>query len=129
MDQIANPSPGFQRNPAKIITFEPYRGSVIVRAGETVIASSTRAKLLSEPPYPAVFYIPFDDIDFSQLDKTELSTHCPYKGDASYWSVLPTAQAGKNAMWAYERPFDEMADIRNHGAFYPNKVTIEATPD
>jgi len=129
MDQIANPSPGFQRNPAKIITFEPYRGSVIVRAGETVIASSTRAKLLSEPPYPAVFYIPFDDIDFSQLDKTELSTHCPYKGDASYWSVLPTAEAGKNAMWAYERPFDEMADIRNHGAFYPNKVTIEATPD
>ncbi|RUW72093.1 MULTISPECIES: DUF427 domain-containing protein [unclassified Mesorhizobium] len=128
MDQIANPAPGFQRNPGKIITVESFSGTVTVRAGETVIASSTRAKLLSEPPYPAVFYIPFDDIDFSQLAKTGQSTHCPYKGDASYWSALPASDTGKDAMWAYERPFDEMTEIRNHGAFYPSKVTIEATP-
>lgn len=127
MDQIANPAPGFQRNPGKVITVEPYRGTVVVRAGNTVVASSTKAKLLSETPYPEVFYIPFEDIDFSQLGKTELSTHCPYKGDASYWSVLPAAEAGKDAMWAYERPFDEMTEIRNHGAFYASKVTIEAT--
>ncbi|TJW74044.1 MAG: DUF427 domain-containing protein, partial [Mesorhizobium sp.] len=57
MDQIANPSPGFQRNPGKVITIEPYIGTVTVRAGEAVIASSTRAKLLTESPYPAVFYI------------------------------------------------------------------------
>ncbi|UVK38236.1 DUF427 domain-containing protein [Mesorhizobium sp. AR10] len=129
MDQIANPAPGFQRNPGKVIAIEPYRGTVVVRAGETVIASSTRAKLLSEAPYPQVLYIPFADIDFGQLGKTELSTHCPYKGDASYWSVLPAAEAGKDAMWAYERPFDEMTEIRDHGAFYRNKVTTEATPD
>ncbi|RUW18724.1 DUF427 domain-containing protein [Mesorhizobium sp. M4B.F.Ca.ET.215.01.1.1] len=129
MDQIANPAPGFQRNPGKVITVESFSGTVTVRAGETVIASSTRAKLLSEPPYPAVFYIPFDDIDFSQLAKTGHSTHCPYKGDASYWSALPAGETGKDAMWAYERPFDEMTEIRNHGAFYPSKVTIEATPD
>ncbi|TGQ35748.1 MULTISPECIES: DUF427 domain-containing protein [unclassified Mesorhizobium] len=129
MDQIANRSPGFQRNPDKVITVEAYRGTVVVRAGETVVASSTKAKLLSEPPYSPVFYIPFEDIDFGQLGKTDLTTHCPYKGDASYWSVLPAAEAGKDAMWAYEQPFDEMAEIRNHGAFYPNKVTIEATPD
>lgn len=129
MDQIANPAPGFQRNPGKVITVEPYRGTVTVRTGEMVIASSTNAKLLSEAPYSSVLYIPFEDIDFSQLAKTELSTHCPYKGDASYWSVLPAAEAGKDAMWAYEQPFDEMVEIRDHGAFYPNKVTIEATPD
>jgi uncharacterized protein (DUF427 family) len=129
MDQTANPAPGFQRNPGKVITIEPYRGRVIVRAGETLIASSKKAKLLSEPPYSPVFYIPFDDVDFSQLGQTEHSTHCPYKGDASYWSVLPAGDAGKDAMWAYERPFDEMTEIRNHGAFYPSKVTIEATPD
>ena len=128
MDQIANPAPGFQSNPAKVITVEPYRGTVVVRAGDAVIATSTRAKLLSEPPYPQHFYIPFEDIDFTQLGKTALSTHCPYKGDASYWSVLPAGEAGKDAMWAYERPFDEMAEIRDHGAFYPNRVTIEATP-
>ncbi|RWN63517.1 MAG: DUF427 domain-containing protein [Mesorhizobium sp.] len=128
MDQIANPAPGFQRNPGKVITVEPYRGTVAVRSGETVIASSTKAKVLTESPYPSVFYIPFADIDFDQLRKTEFSTHCPYKGDASYWSVLPAAEAGKDAMWAYERPFDEMVEIRDHGAFYPNKVTIEAKP-
>ena len=129
MDQIANPAPGFQRNPGKVITVEPYCGSVVVRAGDTVVASSTKTKVLTEAPYPQVFYIPFEDIDFSQLGKTERSTHCPYKGDASYWSVLLAAEAGKDAMWAYERPFDEMTEIRNHGAFYASKVTIEATPD
>ncbi|AZO63909.1 MAG: DUF427 domain-containing protein [Mesorhizobium sp.] len=128
MDQIANPAPGFQSNPGKVITVEPYRGTVTVRSGETVVASSTKAKVLTESPYPSVFYIPFADIDFDQLRKTEFSTHCPYKGDASYWSVLPAAEAGKDAMWAYERPFDEMVEIRDHGAFYPNKATIEAKP-
>ncbi|RWP19331.1 MAG: DUF427 domain-containing protein [Mesorhizobium sp.] len=128
MDQIANPSPGFQRNSDKVITVESYNGTVTVRAGDTVIASSRRAKLLTEPPYPGVLYIPFEDIDFDQLRKTEFSTHCPYKGDASYWSVLPAAEAGKDAMWAYEQPFDEMIEIRNHCAFYPNKVTVEAEP-
>ena len=82
MDQIANPSPGFQRNPGKIITVEPYRGSVIVRAGETVIASSTKAKLLSEPPYLAGLLYPVRRHRFQPVSKTELSTHCPYKGDA-----------------------------------------------
>lgn len=126
MDKPANPSPGFQRNPGKVITVEPYAGVVTVRAGDVVIATSTRAKLLTEPPYPAAFYIPFEDIDFGKLRKTELSTHCPYKGDASYWSVVSAGDAGKDAMWAYEHPFDEMVTIRDHGAFYPNKVVIEA---
>ncbi|MBZ9894900.1 MULTISPECIES: DUF427 domain-containing protein [unclassified Mesorhizobium] len=128
MDKIANPAPGFQRNPDKVITVEPYKGTVTVRAGDTVIASSTNAKVLTEAPYPAAFYIPFADIDFNKLSGTQSSTHCPYKGDASYWSVLPAAEAGKDAMWAYEQPFDEMAEIRNHGAFYASKVSIEAKP-
>ncbi|TPN14879.1 DUF427 domain-containing protein [Mesorhizobium sp. B2-1-3] len=128
MDKIANPAPGFQRNPDKVITVEPYKGTVTVRAGDTVIASSTNAKVLTEAPYPAAFYIPFADIDFNKLSGTQSSTHCPYKGDASYWSVLPAGEAGKDAMWAYEQPFDEMAEIRNHGAFYASKVSIEAKP-
>ncbi|MBZ9808854.1 DUF427 domain-containing protein [Mesorhizobium sp. B292B1B] len=128
MDKIANPAPGFRRNPDKVITVEPYKGTVTVRAGDTVIASSTNAKVLTEAPYPAAFYIPFADIDFSKLSGTQSSTHCPYKGDASYWSVLPAGEAGKDAMWAYEQPFDEMAEIRNHGAFYASKVSIEAKP-
>ncbi|MEI9412505.1 DUF427 domain-containing protein [Mesorhizobium salmacidum] len=129
MDKIANPAPGFQRNPDKIITIEPYSGTVTVRFGDTVIASSARAKVLTEAPYPAAFYIPFADIDFDKLSRTDHATHCPYKGDASYWSVLPAGEAGKDAMWAYRQPYDEMTEIRDHGAFYASKVTIEAKPD
>ncbi|MDG4854499.1 MAG: DUF427 domain-containing protein [Mesorhizobium sp.] len=129
MDKRANPAPGFQRNPDKVITIEPYRGTVTVSAGDVVIARSTRARLLSEPPYPAVFYIPFDDIDLSKLARTEHSTHCPYKGNASYWSVLPAGDSGRDAMWAYEQPFDEVVEIRDHGAFYTSKVTVETKPE
>lgn len=129
LDKRANPAPGFQRNPDKVITIEPYRGTVTVSAGDVVIARSTRARLLSEPPYPAVFYIPFDDIDLSKLARTEHSTHCPYKGNASYWSVLPAGDSGRDAMWAYEQPFDEVVEIRDHGAFYTSKVTVETKPE
>lgn len=129
LDKRANPAPGFQRNPDKVITIEPYRGAVTVSAGDVVIARSTRARLLSEPPYPAVFYIPFDDIDLSKLARTEHSTHCPYKGNASYWSVLPAGDSGRDAMWAYEQPFDEVVEIRDHGAFYTGKVTVETKPE
>jgi len=123
---MANPSPGFARNPSKELTIERYEGEVVVRAGGDIIATSRKALRLSEPPYPAVFYIPFADVDFAKLAKTTHSTHCPYKGDASYWSVLPAGKAGENAMWAYEAPYDESAAIRNHAAFYPDRVTITA---
>jgi len=128
MDQHANPSPGFRRNPGKVITVEPFKGRVVVFANGAIIASSSKAKIVTEPPYPFSFYIPFEDIDFRKLRKTELSTLCPYKGNASYWSVVPAGEAGKDAMWAYEQPFDEMALIRDHGAFYPDRVTIDAAP-
>ncbi len=122
---MANPSPGFARNPQKSITVEPHAGTVTVSAGGVTIARSDAAVTLTESPYPPVLYIPFSDIDFSKLAKTGLSTHCPYKGDASYWSVTPAGAAGENAMWAYQSPYDEMAAIRDHGAFYPDRVTLE----
>ena len=126
MSQAGNPSPGFARNPDKTIGVVPFDGIVTVTANGTLIATSKRAKVLTETPYPAAFYIPFEDIRFDQLEKTARSTHCPYKGDASYWSVKPAGETGKDAMWAYEMPFDEMVAIRNHGAFYPDRVTIAA---
>ena len=123
----AGPAPGFIRNPAKIITVEEFPGTVTVSAGGTVIATSTRAKKLTEPPYPAAFYIPFADIDFTKLEKTANASHCPYKGDATYWSVTPAGDKGVNAMWAYETPFDEMAAIQDHGAFYPDRVEVKVS--
>ena len=122
---MSNPAPGFLDNPSKEITVEPYDRRVTVMADGAIIANTDRALLLSETSYPPVIYIPFDDIDFSRLEKTTHTTHCPYKGDASYWSVEALGEKGANAMWAYEAPYDEVEEIRDHGAFYRSKVTLE----
>jgi len=122
----SNPAPGFVDNPSKVITIEPYHGRVVVTAGGTEIANSSDAKVLTEAPYPSILYIPFADIDFAKLAKTDHSTRCPFKGNASYWSVSAIGESGVNAMWAYEAPYDETIAIKDHGAFYPNKVTIQA---
>lgn len=123
---MTNPAPGFAKNPSKVITIEPYDGTVTVSTGDVPVARSARAMVLTETPYPPVFYIPFADIDFHRLSKTGHTTHCPYKGDASYWSVTPAGDTGRNAMWAYEAPFDETIAIKDHGAFYSDRVTISA---
>ena len=123
-----NPSPGFQRNPAHRIIVEPYDGTVTVRFSDAVIASTDQAKVLREGDYPPAFYIPFDHIYFERLLPSQTKTHCPFKGDASYWNVTASGEARDDVMWAYASPFDEMAAIANHGAFYPDKVAITAVP-
>lgn len=122
-----NPSPGFQRAPEHRITVEPYPGTVTVSLGDAIIASSKEAKVLREADYPAVYYIPFKDIYFERLEKTDKRSHCPFKGDASYWSINAIGENVPNGMWAYEAPYDEMEAIRDHGAFYPDKLRVEAS--
>src|SRR5258708_1326469 len=117
-----NPAPGFKSHPEHTITVEPFGKHVTVRSNGAVVASSDSALLLKEHNHPAVAYIPFADINFDKLSANDTSTHCPFKGDARYWSVRDGAT---DAMWAYQQPFDEMTEIRDHGAFYPNRVTIE----
>jgi uncharacterized protein (DUF427 family) len=82
-----NPSPGFREHPEHTITVEPFEGVVNVKFRDVVIASSDRAKLLNEKGHDPALYLPFEDIYFAHLEKTATSTHCPFKGDASYWSV------------------------------------------
>ena len=119
-----NPAPGFARNPRKRITVEPFGGMVTVRRGATVIARSRDALALTEEPYATVLYVPFGDVDFDRLEKTATSTHCPYKGDASYWRVKG---GERDVMWAYERPYDEMEAIGGHAAFYADRVDVETS--
>lgn len=95
---------------------------VVVKVGDVVIADTRDALSLQEANYPAVQYIPRADVDFTRLERTEHRTYCPYKGDASYYSILPDLV---NAVWTYEQPYDAVADIREHVAFYPDKVSIE----
>jgi uncharacterized protein (DUF427 family) len=113
-------------SPTRRVTTEPFRGSVTVTFGEATIASSNRALLLREGTYAPVFYIPFEDINFELLSRTETATRCPYKGVASYWSVSASGEAAKDAMWAYETPIQSVAEIAGHGAFDRRFARIDA---
>jgi uncharacterized protein (DUF427 family) len=102
---------------------------VVVKAGGQVIADTREALSLQEASYPAVQYIPREDVDLTLLERTDYATYCPYKGNASYFSIVPTGADGVNAVWTYEQPYDAVADIRDHVAFYPDKVSIEIIAD
>lgn len=130
MTIAVNPAPGFQRHPTHEIAVEPFEGTVTVSLSDTVLASSDEALVLREASYPPVFYIPFKHIRFAFLSRSDTSTECPFKGTASYWNAVPAGDDARDVMWAYENPYDEMTIIRDHGAFYRDKVRIEASaPD
>jgi uncharacterized protein (DUF427 family) len=104
------------------ITVRPNPARVIVHAAGRVIADTGAALTLREATYPPVHYIPRKDVDMSQLQRTELSTYCPFKGDCAYYSIPAAGGRGENAAWTYELPFDAVAPIREHLAFYPDRV-------
>lgn len=109
------------------ISITPARGRVRVRLGGEVIADAGDALDLKESTYPVVHYIPRSSVQMDKLVRTDHSTHCPFKGDASYFSIV--AKDGtrvENAVWSYETPLPEVAAIAGHLAFYPNKVEISA---
>lgn len=95
---------------------------VVVTSGGKTIADTRDALILKEASYPAVQYIPRKDADMSLLALSDHSTYCPYKGDASYYSILPGGERALNAVWSYEHPHAAMADIKDHLAFYPDRV-------
>jgi uncharacterized protein (DUF427 family) len=105
------------------ITANPKR--VRVLADGVVIADTTHALTLKEASYPAVHYVPRTDTKMDLLKRTERVTHCPYKGDASYFSVQANGKTLDNAIWTYETPYPAMTEISGHLAFYPDKVKIE----
>ncbi len=96
------------------ITITPNPGRVRVRLGGQVVADTTRALRLQEASYPPVLYLPREDADMALLAKSARRTHCPYKGDASYY--------GADVAWSYEAPFPAVAAIAGHLAFYPDRV-------
>ena len=104
------------------ITIERNQNRVRVIFAGVVVADTTRALTLREASYPAVQYIPRQDAKMDLLKPTTNASHCPYKGDASYYSILTDDRTAENAVWSYEKPFPAMAEIAGHLAFYPNRV-------
>ena len=111
------------------ITIEPTQGRVVVRVGDTVVADSSQALTLQESTYPAVQYIPLADVDQSLLRRTDTATYCPFKGDASYYSVqTPDGATVTDAIWTYAQPYAAVAEIKDHVAFYPDRATVTVEP-
>jgi uncharacterized protein (DUF427 family) len=107
------------------ITISPTGSRVTVRVGGVTVAETERALSLAEANYPVVQYIPLEDVDQSLLDRTTTQTYCPYKGDASYYSVkTPDGTAETDLIWTYEHPYPSVAEIAGHVAFYPNRAEI-----
>ncbi|RLV47505.1 DUF427 domain-containing protein [Nocardioides mangrovicus] len=107
------------------ITVTPTEGTVRVTIGDTVVAESTRSLTLQEADYPPVQYVPLADVDASLLSETATSTHCPYKGDASYYTVTTADGAVEDAGWTYHQAYDAVAEITDHVAWYPDKASVE----
>jgi len=107
------------------ITIAPATGRVVVRFGGEIVADTTAALELKEASYPAVLYIPRSDARMAHYAPTAHSTHCPYKGDASYFDLRAAGKSAANAVWSYETPYPAMAAIKDHLAFYPQHVEIQ----
>ena len=116
-----NPAPGFRQRPEHHIVTRSAGRRVQVKLDGELVADTKNAIRMEEGTYPAVYYFPRDDVRMDRLERTSHKTHCPFKGDASYYSFKHGAQ---NAVWSYETPYDEMQAIAGLLAFYPDKVEI-----
>jgi uncharacterized protein (DUF427 family) len=103
------------------IVIRPAGVRVCVTFNGEIVADSLEAMRLEEGDYPPVYYVPRKDVKMERLIRTSHTTHCPHKGDATYYS-LSNGRTARNAVWSYEQPLAQANAIREHLAFYPDKV-------
>src|SRR5271169_5004566 len=108
--------------PEHPIAIEPSRARIVVSLAGRVIADTRAALTMREAAYPAVLYIPRRDVDMALLARTDHATYCPYKGDCAYYSIPAGGARAANAVWTYEAPYETVASIKDHLAFYPDRV-------
>jgi uncharacterized protein (DUF427 family) len=127
MSEATTEKPVRQPGPDHPITIEPNPARVLVKVGDTVLADTRGALTLREASYPPVQYVPLEDVDTSLLTATDHATYCPYKGDASYYTIT-VGDEGENAVWEYRAPYAPVAEIKGHVAFYTNRVQLAEEP-
>jgi len=111
------------------ITITPAAKRWRVQFQNHVIADTGDALVLAEANHGPVVYFPREDVDMAYFSRTDRSTHCPYKGDAAYYTVLMNGHIAENAVWTYEEPYPAMELIRDRLAFYPDKVELYEVDD
>jgi uncharacterized protein (DUF427 family) len=125
-----NPAPGFKTHPNHKVSTRPAPVRVQVKYNGELIADTTSAVEMHETSTtgkvvaPVVYYLPRKDVRMERLARSEHTTHCPFKGDAAYYSLK---EGPENAVWSYEAPYDETVAIRGLLAFYPDKFEISAS--
>jgi uncharacterized protein (DUF427 family) len=111
------------------ITIEPTGARVVVRAGDRVIADTEDALTLREASYRPVQYVPVADVDPEVLRASATQTYCPFKGEASYYDVALDDSEIADAIWTYRQPYDAVAEIAGHVAFYADLVGVSVGED
>src|ERR1700722_9264712 len=104
------------------ITMTPARERIVVTVAGPRIADTHEVVSLKEAAYPPVHYIPRKDVDMTLLERTSHQTYCPYKGECSYYSIPIGGNRSVNAVWTYEAPYAAVVAIKDHIAFYPDRV-------
>ena len=117
-----NSAPGFAKHPHYEVTLEPCAKRLRVLFNGETIADSTGVMLLRETGILPVYYFPTGDLRQDLLEPSDHSSYCPFKGEASYWSVVVEGKRAENALWGYERPYDEVAELADYRAFYWDRV-------
>ena len=131
MKQEVSPTlkPIKEPGPDHPISIERNPNRVLISVAGRVIVATREALTLREASYPAVQYIPRKDVDMTLLERTNHATYCPYKGDCAYFSIPSGGERSTNAAWTYEEPYAAVRRIKDHLAFYPNRVdAIEERP-
>jgi uncharacterized protein (DUF427 family) len=116
--------PRLQPTDSHPISIAPTGRHVTVRVNGDVVADTDHAQTLQESTYAPVHYIPITDVNNELLRRTDTATYCPYKGDASYYSVVTAGGTVDDAIWTYEEPYEAVSAIAGHVAFYPDKADI-----
>ena len=124
-ETTANPAPGFAKHAGYKIALTPVDRRMRVWLGCVAVADSSHVLVMREGDYAPVYYFPRGDVNMELLTATDRATHCPFKGDASYWTIGAGDRRQENAAWSYESPYDEMARIKGYIAFYDTRVKLE----
>ena len=115
----------FHRFPDYRVDLDPNPQKVRVRFAGEVVAESERSVLVRETKHEPVVYFPRADVRMDLLEHTGHETTCPFKGEASYWTIRVGERVAENAVWSYEDPFEDVAGLKDYVAFYPDRTELE----
>ena len=107
------------------VDLEPSGRRVVVRFDGEVVVDTESALVVRETKHDPVLYYPRQDVRMRLLERTDHETFCPFKGEASYWTLSASGRRDENAVWSYEDPFDQVAGLKDYVAFYPDRVQVE----